>query len=124
MYFLQLSPLPLLLSLVLRVTARLSNAPRACETLRTTLPGLIFFPSSEDYEKSISSYAFIGTRLRPTCLAAPKSKNDVVSIVQTLGKFESVAFAIRSGGHNTNKGRATSETTPFHSLILLQASRI
>ncbi|KAH7355632.1 hypothetical protein BKA66DRAFT_446467 [Pyrenochaeta sp. MPI-SDFR-AT-0127] len=83
-----------------------NNTTQACVSLLSTLPGQVFFPGSKEYENSMSSYAYIGTRLRPTCLSCPKTTDDVAAIIQNLGKFDSVAFAVRSGGHNTNKGFA------------------
>lgn len=81
-----------------------SNATQACDFLLSILPEQVYFPGSQDYEASISSYAYVGTRLRPTCLAVPKSTENVATIIKTLSKFSLVGFAIRSGGHNTNKG--------------------
>jgi FAD/FMN-containing dehydrogenase len=81
-----------------------NTAYEACSSLSQILPGQVSFPQSQGYEDSLSSYAFIGTRLRPACIVSPKATGDVVTIVQTLGNFENVPFAVRSGGHNTNIG--------------------
>lgn len=80
------------------------DTSKACVTLYLSLPKQVFFADSLSYEDSISSYAYIGTRLRPTCLAKPKTASDVAIITRVLGKFPSVQFAIRGGGHNTNRG--------------------
>jgi FAD/FMN-containing dehydrogenase len=87
------------------------NATQACQFLQSILPGRIFFPGSQGYESSIASYAYLGTRLRPICVAGPQVSVDVVTIIKTLSIFNNVAFAIRSGGHNTNKGRQLTQCT-------------
>jgi hypothetical protein len=84
--------------------AEYKQAYEACVTLSRILPEQVSFPQSQGYEESISSYAYIGTRLRPACIVSPKTTRDVVATIRTLGTFESVPFAIRSGGHNTNIG--------------------
>ncbi|KAH7389519.1 hypothetical protein DE146DRAFT_767847 [Phaeosphaeria sp. MPI-PUGE-AT-0046c] len=109
MYFLIQSFLLLLSLPASRGAVQPSEATQACQLLRSILPSQIFFPGSLNYNSSISSYAFVGTRLLPTCLAAPRSTNDVVAIVKVLSNFPTVAFAVRSGGHNTNKGFADIE---------------
>jgi hypothetical protein len=81
-----------------------NKAYEACLSLSQVLPGQVSFPQSQGYEDSLSSYAFIGTRLRPDCIVSPKATGDVVTIVRTLANFETVPFAVRSGGHNTNIG--------------------
>ena len=81
-----------------------TKAYEACLSLSQTLPQQVSFPQSQGYEGSLSSYAYIGTRLRPACIVSPRTTRDVVAIIQTLGVFESVPFAVRSGGHNTNIG--------------------
>lgn len=99
----------LLLSLLIsRGFAGRTSSIQACKSLSLALPGQVSFPQDQVYEHSISSYAYIGTRLRPTCLASPKSTKDVTTIIKTLSNFNSVAFAVRSGGHNTNKGECIS----------------
>ncbi|KAH6629582.1 hypothetical protein C7974DRAFT_463535 [Boeremia exigua] len=85
------------------------NTAHACVQLFLSLPGQIFFHDNKNYEESIASYEYIGTRLRPTCIARPKTTTDVATIVKTLSKFSTVQFAVRSGGHNTNIGFADIE---------------
>jgi FAD/FMN-containing dehydrogenase len=105
MSFLQkLSRLLLSLSAPKGFAAAGNSSTQACQSLSTSLPGHVSFSHDRVYEDSISSYAYIGTRLRPTCLVTPKSADDVAIIVKILSGFDSVAFAVRSGGHNTNKG--------------------
>jgi hypothetical protein len=104
MSVLQQSLLLLLSLLFSRGLAGYSNTTLACGALYSTLPGQVAFPGSQGYENSISTYAYLGTRLRPTCLVSPKSTADVTAVIKALGEFDSVAFAIRGGGHNTNKG--------------------
>lgn len=99
-------------------TAHPGNATQACQFLQYILPGRIFLPGTPTYESSIASYAFLGTRLRPICLARPRVSIDVVTIVKTLSAFHDVAFAIRSGGHNTNKGRRFIRCTCLHVLTM------
>ncbi|KAJ4985683.1 FAD binding domain-containing protein [Stagonosporopsis vannaccii] len=86
--------------------AHTADTAKACVTLYLSLPRQVFFANSSSYEDSVSSYAYVGTRLRPTCLARPKTTNDVAIITKTMGKFPSVGFAVRGGGHNTNIGFA------------------
>ncbi|CBX90591.1 similar to FAD binding domain containing protein [Plenodomus lingam JN3] len=88
------------------VTASSSDASQACAALISYLPGKLSFPGNQQYEDSISSYAYIGTRLRPTCVAHPENTKEVAAIVKILSQSNSVEFAIRSGGHNTNRGFA------------------
>jgi hypothetical protein len=95
----------LLLYLAVSIAAfNISDATQACEFLYQTLPQRISFPQYLAYENSLSSYAYLGTRIRPTCIASPTSSDDVIAIVRTLRAFSSVPFAIRGGGHNTNIG--------------------
>jgi hypothetical protein len=109
----------LLLSLPFsRGQAGYSNTTLACGALYSTLPGQVSFPGSQGYENSISTYAYLGTRLRPTCLVSPKSTADVTAVIKILGDVDSVAFAIRGGGHNTNKGIHIYEWTLHYPLIL------
>lgn len=104
----------LLLSLpIFRGPANYSSTSQACESLSSTLPAQVYFPGSEDYEQSISSYTYIGTRLRPTCLVGPKSTGEVSIIIKLLGQYDPVAFAIRSGGHNTNLGKYANDLILF-----------
>ncbi|KAH7072187.1 hypothetical protein BKA63DRAFT_544548 [Paraphoma chrysanthemicola] len=100
-------PCWILLSLLAsRGFADLGTSIKACQSLFSTLPGHVSFARDQGYEDSISSYAYIGTRLRPTCVVTPQSTEDVAVVIRVLNSFNSVAFAIRSGGHNTNKGFA------------------
>jgi hypothetical protein len=115
----------ILLSLLIpKGFAERTSSMRACKSLSLNLPGQVSFPRDQVYEYSISSYAYIGTRLRPTCLASPRSTKDVATIIKTLSEFASVAFAIRSGGHNTNKGvYIFTSRLSCSNLIIWQASR-
>ncbi|KAF1921645.1 hypothetical protein BDU57DRAFT_584703 [Ampelomyces quisqualis] len=107
MSFLQkLSRLLLSLSAQKNFAAARNSSMQACQSLSSIFPGHVSFPHDQVYEDSVSSYAFIGTRLRPTCLVTPRSTNDVAVVIMVLGDLDSVAFAIRSGGHNTNNGFA------------------
>jgi FAD/FMN-containing dehydrogenase len=98
-------PFAILVSLAVSgARSEYTKAYEACSSLSQILPGRVSFPQSQGYEDSLSSYAFIGTRLRPACIVSPKATGDVVTIIQTMGNFEAVPFAVRSGGHNTNIG--------------------
>lgn len=77
---------------------------QACSYLEAELPGCVYYPGSVAFEQSVASYAYAESRLRPSCILGPKRVQDVTKAVQILTKFPSVEFAIRSGGHNTNKG--------------------
>jgi hypothetical protein len=95
----------LLFSLLAFVESSALNNPKdACASLSLSLADHVSFPREMVYEESVSSYAFNETQLRPTCLVTPTSPEDVAIVVQILSSFSLVAFAIRSGGHNTNKG--------------------
>src|SRR5690242_20098733 len=96
----------ILLLCVFGTNAHTVDTSKACVTLYLSLPKQVFFAKSPGFEESISSYAYIGTRLRPTCLAIPTTTNDVAIITRIMGRFPSVKFAVRGGGHNTNKGTA------------------
>ncbi|KAJ8118417.1 hypothetical protein OPT61_g610 [Boeremia exigua] len=103
-------PTLLLLSFAIsRALADQIETGLACLSLFETLPGRVSFPQWKGYEESLSSYAYLSTRLHPDCIVSPQSREDVIAIIRTLGLFESVEFAVRGGGHNTNIGFANIE---------------
>lgn len=93
---------------VLIAVATGSKVDSACNLLHSLLSDKVVFPGSGPYNESIGSYAYAGARVLPTCVAAPASTADVSLIVKTLGECDSVPFAIRSGGHSSNKGTISS----------------
>lgn len=74
-----------------------------CTTLSYAFPNDTYFPESNIYNASISSYPFVQLRLHPTCILRPKTSRDVSAAIKILGKADS-KFAVRGGGHNANRG--------------------
>ena len=93
---------PLLASFAL---AKYNSIQTACECLSARFPDRVYYPASQSYEQSVNSYAYVGPRLRPNCIVGPQSVKDVSEAVKELVKYLSVVFAVRSGGHNINKGK-------------------
>jgi hypothetical protein len=84
-------------------------ADRTCELLNAAFPGwqkadIVVMPDEPTYNDSVSSYAFLESRLQPYCIVRPHESDDVATAVRILGQDDSVKFAIRSGGHSINKG--------------------
>ncbi|KAK7183097.1 hypothetical protein DPSP01_005958 [Paraphaeosphaeria sporulosa] len=82
---------------------------QACTMLESELPGCVYYPNSTAFEQSVASYIYAGSRLRPNCILGPKQAEDVQKAVQVLTQYPSVEFAVRSGGHNINKGFANTD---------------
>ncbi|PVI04939.1 FAD binding domain-containing protein [Periconia macrospinosa] len=75
-----------------------------CDLLSSTLPTTIFWPESQTYNSTITSYPFPQLRLHPKCVIRPRSAEDVSKAVTILAKHPEVKFAIKGGGHNANVG--------------------
>ncbi|KAF2269735.1 FAD-binding domain-containing protein [Lojkania enalia] len=86
-----------------------ASLPSPCTSLSTVLPAQVFFPGTEGYNTSISSYRYVQTRLLPACIVKPRYAQNVSKIVEILGRHNSTRFAIRGGGHNVNPGFANIE---------------
>lgn len=78
---------------------------QACAVLESELPGRVYYPNSTAFEASVNSYNYLESRLRPNCILGPEQASEVQKAVQVLTKYPSVQFAVRSGGHNINKGK-------------------
>lgn len=72
------------------------------------------FPFGYDYDQT--KYWSTGrTALQPSCILSPSTTSQVVNIVQIL-KNTNQMFAIKSGGHNPNRGFASIEGCPLISM--------
>ncbi|KAF2177257.1 FAD-binding domain-containing protein [Zopfia rhizophila CBS 207.26] len=85
------------------VVASSDTTTSTCDALSSVLSD-VFFPESDIYNASISSYPFIQLRLHPTCIVRPKTSQDVSIAVNVLRESGCTKFAVRGGGHNANAG--------------------
>jgi FAD/FMN-containing dehydrogenase len=69
----------------------------------------IEYPLSLDYSSDLTKYwsAACGD-LKPTCIAAPASAEEMSHVITELHNFETL-FAVKSGGHMPNNGFASIE---------------
>jgi hypothetical protein len=96
--------LTLFFTLATKSLGEYGETSQACTKLDSELPGRVYYPESAAFEQSVASYAYAETRLRPNCIFGPQRVEDVTKAIRILTKYPSVEFAIRSGGHNSNKG--------------------
>ncbi|CAI6336755.1 unnamed protein product [Periconia digitata] len=89
-----------------------------CLNLVKNLPGIVFFYNTSQYGDSVGSY-YSGQEgdIRPSCIVAPRDREDVSAAVRilTTASYEQeifnqsqthCKFAIRSGGHTPYAGSA------------------
>jgi FAD/FMN-containing dehydrogenase len=82
-----------------------SSATPTCQILSSLLHGRVYFPGEEAYHASVTSYFYMQQQDQtPTCVIKPVSAEEVSRVVITLGNSSMTTFAIRSGGHSTNRG--------------------
>ncbi|KAH9484542.1 putative FAD-linked oxidoreductase [Psilocybe cubensis] len=85
---------------------------RVCKTIAQSLSTTdsVFYPGDPEYDSGIAHWATSSTQLSK-CVVEPTNPTDVGKILVILGKTRT-PFAIKSGGHATNKG--FSSTTGVH----------
>lgn len=105
--------------------ATVTTANRTCGILVSMLPGKVFVPKDAAYQSSEASYAYVQEQIQsPSCIVKPSSASDISSAIKTLVD-SSTAFAIRSGGHASNRGFSnvdggiTLDLTAINSVVLL-----
>ncbi|KAF2264852.1 FAD-binding domain-containing protein [Lojkania enalia] len=86
------------------VAASSDDTASTCQALASALPEYVFYPETDTYNASITSYPFIQLRLTPNCIVRPKSAQDVSTTVKILRDTGCTKFAIKGGGHNANVG--------------------
>lgn len=80
----------------------------ACGDNKTAIPGTLFVKSDTVCTKENKDWWNSGiTDMAPACIAMPSSPKDVSKIVKLLNNHSSVPFAIKSGGHDTNRGQSS-----------------
>ncbi|QDS72887.1 hypothetical protein FKW77_007603 [Venturia effusa] len=83
-------------------------AQSACADIKTAIPGKLFVKSDAEYTKENTNWWNSGiSDMAPACIAMPSSPEDVSKIVTLLNKHVSVPFAIKSGGHDPNRGQSS-----------------
>jgi FAD/FMN-containing dehydrogenase len=66
-------------------------------------PETTFYPDSETYKRIALNCWAENTILRPSCLFVPRSAEELSQGFQLIAKNE-ITFAVRGGGHGSNKG--------------------
>jgi FAD/FMN-containing dehydrogenase len=80
-----------------------SVARSSIEAVASAHPDSTFFPESQSFEHISTSYWAQNVVLRPSCVFLPSSTEELSSGLQLISKNK-INFAVRGGGHNTNKG--------------------
>lgn len=81
------------------------NHAHTCRALASVLPDRVSFPGDEAYHASVSSYAFVQQQTqKPSCVVRPSTAAEVASALDVLRESPTTPFAVRSGGHATNRG--------------------
>lgn len=87
------------------VSTEESTAHLTCRVLVSSLQNEVAFPGGSFYNASLSSYAYVQQQAQhPSCIVRPSSASDISTIIKVLRNSPKTAFAIRSGGHGTNRG--------------------
>jgi FAD/FMN-containing dehydrogenase len=80
-------------------------AIKICADIASRLPHRVAYAGEEAYNVSEKSYAYANQQTqKPACIVKPSSAAEVAAAVKILGKSPQVKFAVRSGGHATNRG--------------------
>ncbi|KAK5997685.1 FAD-dependent monooxygenase sdcF [Cladobotryum mycophilum] len=74
-----------------------------CNALTKTLPGIVYAPSSPDYDRLINHRWSNTAILHPGCVVTPKAAEDVSKAIKIIVNNQ-CQFAVKSGGHNANAG--------------------
>lgn len=94
-----------LLEVLVALFAYAAAADGICAALGSRLPRQVAFPGDRAYSASESSYAYANQQTqKPSCIVKPTRAADVSLVVKTLREYPGSPFAIRSGGHATNRG--------------------
>ncbi|KAG8160696.1 hypothetical protein KVR01_008960 [Diaporthe batatas] len=117
------------ISSIPQIQAAVQSSRSCCEALEKVLGDkIVVFPSNPAYKLSSGSYFSLkNVDLHPTCIALPKSAEQVSAAVQTLTRGfvewgEQCKFAIRGGGHTTFPGAASMDDGIVLDLGLLPAA--
>lgn len=95
---------PLLGALSLE-TSSSTSAQQACYALKGLGSFVIQGPSGTDYYQAKTHYwSSANADDTPTCVAFPTNAEHVSKIVKVLQQYTDVDFAMKSGGHNPNRG--------------------
>ena len=89
-----------------------ADATAACNTIDILLPGVVAFPIRDliRFQTELQAYwSGADSDLVPACITFPLNATQTSTIVKVLNNYTDVAFAIKSGGHNTNPGWSSVE---------------
>jgi FAD/FMN-containing dehydrogenase len=79
----------------------------------------VIYPGAQKYNVTTNDYWSIGcAALKPTCVIYPRSAQQMSTVVKVLHETNE-PFAVKSGGHNPNKGMASVQGGPLISTSLL-----
>lgn len=114
-----------ILLLLIIVPACVAAPSRTCADIASQLPNRVAYPGDEAYNTSEKSYAYANQQTqKPSCIVQPSSAADVAAAVNVLRKSPHVPFAIRSGGHATNRGFSNIDCSVTLDLRLLNSVKI
>lgn len=84
------------------------NYNMECQKLTAKFPTLVYLPQTQEYQNSTQSYfAAFENELQPACVLAPKTTQDVASIIKYLSTTpQSFKVAVRGRGHTPWAGAA------------------
>lgn len=89
-----------------------ADTTAACNTIDILLPGVVAFPIRDliRFEAELEAYwSGADSDLVPACITFPLNATQTSTIVKVLNNYTDVAFATKSGGHNTNPGWSSVE---------------
>ncbi|VDC03789.1 unnamed protein product [Peniophora sp. CBMAI 1063] len=89
--------------------ARSGNVKDACSQIQNSVSSSsdVFYPGSDGYAADIEHWSLASTQ-NSTCTVEPGSTEDVSTVMRIIGETR-VPFAIKSGGHGTNPGFASTQ---------------
>jgi hypothetical protein len=91
-------------------TASASFIQAACSEIAKQVPKKLFYPQDDAYGFENTDYYNIAlTALMPACIFQPTEATEVAAAVKILNQpqYKDVPFAIKSGGHDPNKGHSS-----------------
>ncbi|KAK7178807.1 Bifunctional solanapyrone synthase 4 [Paraphaeosphaeria sporulosa] len=103
---------PVLLQVVLSLATspfakfRPDGVSPACKSLNASFPDLTYFPGSETYARENTFFWSRACVRSPPCIFEPESPQHVADALKTIRETNSM-FAVRSGGHMTVPGAAS-----------------
>lgn len=89
-----------------------ADSTAACNAIDILLPGVVAFPVRDliRFQAELQAYwSGADSDLVPACITFPLNATQTSTIVKVLNNYTDVAFAIKSGGHNTNPGWSSVE---------------